>query len=369
MNKKKIFDFLKSEIVTVISFLLAVASMFFVPLNREYINYIDFRTLALLFGLMTVMAGLNRIGLFKISAEKLLSKVRSVRSLTLTLVLICFFLAMVITNDVVLITFVPFTVITLKMAKKLDRLIYITVLETAAANLGSMLTPIGNPQNLYLFSTYNMSISSFLKTLFPYALLSLISLVILSLFSGKEKITVEPDSSEKIQKPFLILLYTVLFIIALLSVFRILHFVFLLVAVLIFTLIFDKDTLKTVDYTLLLTFVFLFVFIGNLGNIKIISNFLSNIVAGNEVTAGILLSQIFSNVPAAILLSGFTSDGNALLIGTNLGGLGTLIASMASLISFKFIQKGNIKTGKYILIFTVVNVILLVLNLILYCLL
>lgn len=360
---KKLVVFIKKEIVMLLSFVLAAASAFFVTPSKEYIDYIDFRTLALLLSLMIIMAGLNKLGLFKILAEKLLCKVNTLFGLVLTFVLLCFFTSMIITNDVALITFVPFTIVTFKMAGESNKLIYTVILETVAANLGSMLTPIGNPQNLYLFSAYNMSISDFFKTIVPYALLSLALLIIATIFAGTKKVSVRDTyESEKINIKIL-LFYTLMFILALLSVFRIVHFLILLALILVAVFIIDKKVFAKVDYSLLLTFVFLFIFIGNLGNIPSISNFLHKIVAGNEVITGVITSQVFSNVPAAILLSGFTNNPYTLLIGVNLGGLGTIIASMASLLSFKFIQKENVKLSKYLLVFSVVNIIFLILNL------
>lgn len=359
----KIREFIKSEIVLVISFILAVVSAFFVTPNKEYLQYIDFKTLGLLFCLMAVMSGLNGLGVFKIIAEKLLSKVKSISGLSLILWLLCFFSAMIITNDVALITFVPFTVTALKISGKTDKLIPIVVIETVAANLGSMLTPIGNPQNLYLFSAFNMTVRDFIVTVLPYATLSLILVTACCFFVGKGKIKSDTAQSKVIFSKSRIGIYCLLFALSLLTVFRIVPWGITLAVTLITILIFDRKTVLKIDYSLLLTFVFLFVFIGNLGKIDVISDFLKSIVNSNEVLVGFISSQIFSNVPATILLSKFTENATALLIGVNLGGLGTLIASMASLISFKLIAKENVGTGKYIITFTLANVIFAVLNL------
>ncbi len=365
---KKFLSFIKNEAVMLVSLLLAVISMFFVAPSSKYINYIDFRTLTLLFCLMTVMAGFNRMGLFKILAEKLLGRAKQLRVVIIILVLLCFFSSMIITNDVALITFVPFTIVTLKLAEQSKKLIFTVTLETVAANLGSMLTPIGNPQNLYLFSVYDMSISEFFRTIIPYALLSLVLLIAFSLFSGKYSLNLA--GNREIKKPDikLMAIYLLLFVLSLLGVFRALSYIFLLIIVVTVVILFDRKSILKVDYSLILTFVFLFIFIGNLGNIPSISKWLSSTVNENEVIAGVLTSQFFSNVPAAVLLSGFTQNANSLLIGVNLGGLGTLIASMASLISFKFIQKENTDTSKYLLVFTVVNIIFLAINLLLWLL-
>lgn len=366
----RVIDFVKKEIVLIISIVLAIISMFFVSPSERYIDYIDRRTLGLLFCLMTIMAGLNRLGLFKLLAEKLVHKVHTIRGVTVTLVLLCFFISMIITNDVTLITFVPFTIILLEISHQKSKLIYIVTLETISANLGSMTTPIGNPQNLYLFSNYNMNIDEFIIAIIPYSVLSLVLLVVLSLFVGNESITVEKElnRAKGSKNSFLPIMYGILFILALFSVFKILDYRVLLGVLLIAILSLDRITLIKVDYSLIFTFVFLFIFIGNLGNIEYIHNFLQGIIIGNEVWVGVLSSQIFSNVPASILLSKFTDNGSALLIGVNIGGLGTLIASMASLISFKFLQNENIKISRYIIVFTFMNLVFLGINLLWYVL-
>ncbi len=363
---EKIKKFCKSEPVLIISFLLALGSSFVVRPSAAYLGYIDFRTLALLFCLMAVMAGLGRLGVFRILAGKLLKGVGSVRTLTLVLSLLCFFSAMLITNDVALITFVPFTLEALRISGKKEKLIPIVVLETVAANLGSMLTPIGNPQNLYLFSAFEMTIGDFVSAVLPYTVLSLVLVIAFALFSGKEK-TGAPSAEEN-GKPDTLrtVIYAVLFALSLLTVFKVIPYPVTLAVTVAAVLISDRKTLLGIDFSLLLTFVFLFVFIGNLGSIPPVSEFLRGIVSGNEVLAGVAASQVFSNVPAALLLSGFTENAQDLLVGVNLGGLGTLIASMASLISFKLAVKENIKSGKYLLVFTAVNIFFLAANLILW---
>ena len=362
----KIKSVLKNEIVLIISFLLATASAFIVKPSADYIGYIDFRTLALLFCLMAVMAGFNKLGIFRMLASKLLSFASDSRSLCLILSLLCFFSSMIITNDVALITFVPFSIIILTLSKKTQLLIPLVTLETVAANLGSMLTPIGNPQNLFLFSSFEMKTADFFKVLLPYAALSLVLTAVSAFIIKKEKLEFSPKSEKEKTNPTLCAVYCALFIASLLTVFRVIPFEITLAVSVIAIIISDRKTLLKVDYSLLLTFTFLFIFIGNLKNITPVSDFLHSIVNGNEVLVGIASSQIFSNVPAAILLSGFTENVADLLIGVNLGGLGTLIASMASLISFKYVVKEKVSAGRYILVFSAVNIIYLVFNLALW---
>lgn len=364
----KFKSFIKSEIVLIISFVLALASAFIVTPNAGYIDYIDFQTLALLLCLMAVMAGLGSLGVFRVLASKLLRLATTTRSLTIWLCLLCFFSSMIITNDVALITFVPFSIVALKLSGNEKLMIPLITLETVAANLGSMLTPVGNPQNLYLFSAFNMTTGDFFMTVLPYAGLSLVLIVVSALFIRNEKISVVPGRENNKINGKLCGIYAVLFTLSLLTVFRVIPYGITLAVSVAAILIADRKALAKADWSLLLTFVFLFIFIGNLKNIPSVSSFLGKTVSGNEVAVGIAASQIFSNVPAAILLSGFTDNIKDLLIGVNLGGLGTLIASMASLISFKLISKEGVASGKYILVFTAVNIVFLIFNVALWLL-
>lgn len=364
----KTITFIKQEIVFLLSFFLAVISCFFVIPSKEYLTYIDYRVLALLFCLMAVVQGFSSIGVFHKLGESLLQKLSTTRSLSLTLICLCFFSSMLITNDVALITFVPFTVFILQLANRTDQLIVFIVLETIAANLGSMLTPLGNPQNLYLYTVSEMKLGTFLQTLLPYSVVAFVLLILCTFFIKKEPISIQSASSDseslsareaqpKSNHYFLLVVYSLLFLLCLLVVLHILPFlaVFMIVGVTI--LIFDRSVLKQVDYFLLLTFVCFFIFIGNLKNIPAIHQVLSQVIYGHEFLSGVLTSQIISNVPAALLLSGFTNEWSALLIGVNIGGLGTLIASLASLISYKqYIKTADSKTSRYLLIFTLYNI-------------
>ncbi|MDE7234417.1 MAG: citrate transporter, partial [Ruminiclostridium sp.] len=231
------------------------------------------------------------------------------------------------------------------------------VLETAAANLGSMLTPMGNPQNLYLYSKFNLSISEFFGIIFPYSALSL-AMLIGSVFLFLPKLQTEkPSGAAKIQGRFKPILFVILFAVNMLTILRILDDKILLLIVAAAVLIVDRKLFLQADYSLLLTFVFFFIFVGNLGSIPVLSEGLQRVFQGSEVGISVLLSQVISNVPAAILLSGLSDNASALIIGTNLGGLGTLIASMASLITYKFYTgTKDSSPKKYILVFTVFNI-------------
>lgn len=357
---KGIVKFLKKETVLCISGILALISCFIIPPSAAYADYIDFRVLILLFCLMLVVAGIRQTGAFTVICEALLKKFRSIKTIGLVLVLLSFFMSMLLTNDVTLVTIVPFTLImfdNISGEKKARAEIVLLVLETASANLGSMLTPMGNPQNLYLYSKFNLSITEFYGIIFPYSALSLIMLVC-SVFLFLPKLQTEkPNGTAKIQGRVKTILFVILFAVNMLTILRILNDMILLVIVATVVLIIDRKLFLQADYSLLLTFVFFFIFVGNMGAIPAISENLQHIFQNNEVGISVALSQVISNVPAAILLSGLSDKANALIIGTNLGGLGTLIASMASLITYKFyVGTKNSSPQKYILVFTVFNV-------------
>lgn len=405
---KKILYFIKKETVLSIAVVLAVISVFFVAPDREYISYIDFRTLAILFCLMSIVAGLRNIGVFDKLAERLLAKVHGIGGVTVILICLCFFMSMFITNDVSLITFVPFTIILMKKRNPdVDGkwMLKVIVMQTIAANLGSMLTPLGNPQNLYLYGKAGIGIAEFLKIMLPYtvcafallmAWIGLASMVRKRKLSHEEKTEIkqnkgldsaEDKASTKRQKDPLgasgskwgkkdaewiekFTAYIILFAISLLAVSHILPYGVPFALVFLYLLLRDRKILTQVDYSLLCIFIALFIFIGNLGRIPAFSQLLSDILTGREVVTSVIASQVMSNVPAAILLSGFTDHIRKLVIGTNLGGLGTLIASMASLISFKYVAREDRSfRGRYFLEFTVANVIFLFIMMILYRLL
>lgn len=369
--KEKVIGFIKKDTVLCVATTLAMVSAFFVKPTLNYVNYIDFRVLGILLSLMTVMAGLQRNGLFDMIGSSLLKRTKNTMQLSLVLVFLCFFFSMFITNDVSLITFVPFAMLTLRKCNQEKLLIPVIIVQTLAANLGSMLTPIGNPQNLYLYNLAEMKMSTFIGIIGPYTLASgiLLLLSVAVVCRKKEKIefTLEENNSDhEIEKERLHLrrkthqknaVYLILFLMSLLVVVRVLPYYVAFIVVFVTVFIMDRQALKTVDYSLILTFIAFFIFTGNIGEIETIRNVLQEFVSGREVGVGIAASQVISNVPAALLLSGFTKDYAKLLVGVNIGGLGTLIASMASLISYKiYAHHYNEQKGKYFRWFTIANV-------------
>ena len=493
MSRGNILEFIKKEPILTVATVLAIISCFFVTPGREYLSYINWRTLILLFCLMAVVAGFAKAGVFRYISRKLSQRMKDTRRLSVGFMLLCFLLSMFVTNDVALVTVVPLTLLTMMRCSEKAK-IQTLVQETIAANLGSMLTPFGNPQNLYLSSYYGIGMGEFLRLMLPYTGVALVILLLQTLISPKEGLggrarevgTPEGGASEAgvlegrakeaaipergaseagipeerakgaetpegeareaaipergaseaeipegrakgagtpggaseagiqeerakgaeapegknreaaslyesgenltgkdemyeeaLREKLLrskgrlvsILLYGILFIVSMFSVARILDYRILFGIILITILVYDRSVLRNVNYTLLLTFVSFFVLIGNLGAMTQIQAALTQMIEGRELLTAILSSQIISNVPAAVLLSGFTDQGKALIVGTDLGGLGTLIASMASIITFQLYSlESGAKKGKYLLTCTLWNVIdLVILGTVAYC--
>ena len=354
-------SFIRREPVLLIAALAALVSCFFVPPDAAYWGYLDLRTLALLYCLMTVVAGLRQAGLFSRLAHRFCLGAGNLRAMGILLVLLCFFSSMLITNDVALLTFVPFAVVVLGMAGQNKALIRVVVLQTVAANLGSMLTPVGNPQNLYLYSYYDLSMGDFFALTLPVWGLSLALILLACLLLPKEKLQLFLGE-EPILHVKEVWVYALLFLVCLGTVLRLLPWPVMLAAVVLVLLVFDRKILRRADFMLLLTFVAFFIFAGNLARVEAVDRLLRALLKGREYWTALLASQFISNVPAALLLSGFTDQAGALLLGVDVGGLGTPIASLASLIAMKlYSHSEHASTGKFLLEFTVVNLVLLAL--------
>lgn len=352
---KKILQWCKGQPVLCVAFLAALISACFVLPDQEYLGYCNTNVLFQLFSLMITVAGLRFSGIFTPFIKLLYRFGNSKRKMCFIFMNLCFFLSMLVTNDVALLTFVPLTLILLKEQKQSYQ-IHVIVTETAAANLGSMLTPIGNPQNLYLYDVFHLTTRDFLSTMWIPGVLSYLLLCVLCLLIKKE-ILLPPTEQENtpLQKRFVIL-FGLEFVICILTVFRVIPNLACLILCILIPLIFQRKLFRTVDYGLILTFICFFIFVGNLSRISVISEFLQEIITGKELLTGVVLSQIISNVPAAVMLSGFTSCGKELMLGTDIGGLGTPVASLASLISWQFYSKSEgTKKGRYLLVFSLVN--------------
>lgn len=331
----KIYDFFKDETVFSISLILAIISCFFVQPSINYLNYINWDTIVLLLVIMIIVEILKNLAIFEVLVRKLLMKVANTRVLVLVLVFTCFFSSIFITNDVSLIIFVPFTILALKKVNRLDLTIFTVSLQTIAANVGCMVLPIGAPHNIVMYTVSKIPFDSFFLLLLPYIMVSVVFMAVLMLLIPNDAIELPSMGKiERVNENFL------------------------------------KRVFFGVDYYLLLTFIALFVLIGNLENIPYLNSLFKNSIVGNEVLWGVVSSQVISNVPSAILLSGFSTNYEAIIVGINIGGFGTLIASMANLISYKILVREHKEFKiRYLVIFSILNVVLLLILLGTYVLL
>lgn len=359
---RRLFSFIKKEAVLCIASIAAMISMLAVPPDAAYGSYIDYSTLATLFSLMLVVAGLTSAGMFRVLISVLTRHVTSPRILILALTLTCFLLSALITNDVALITFVPFTIGLLGTSDH-RRLIWTVVTETVAANLGSLLTPMGNPQNLFLYHYYDYTAPAFLREMFPLALLSLGCCLILAFAVPRgTALTQVQAMGENDWHCRRAILWSVAFFLCVFCVAGFVPWWLCLALTSLVALCTERNLFVKVDYSLLLTFVSFFIFVGNVARIEPVSHWIRALLSGREMFVGALVSQVISNVPAAAMLAPFTEEAHALLYGVNIGGLGTLIASMASLISYRrYTAVEGALRGKYMAVFSVVNIALLLL--------
>ena len=322
----KSINFFKDETVFSVSLILALFSCFFVKPSFAYLNYINWDTILLLFVIMIIVEVLKNLSVFELLVRRLLTRTGNTRNLVLILVFITFFSSIFITNDVSLILFVPFSIMALKKVRRADLIIITVCLQTISANVGCMVMPIGAPHNIVIYTTSNISFGDFFLVLLPYIIVSWIFMIVVLLFIRKDDILLPTIDKIPFSRH---------------------HFL--------------RRVISGVDYYLLLTFIALFVLIGNLQNISFFNLLFRQWIVGNEVLCGVIISQVISNVPTAMLLSGFSSNVKDIIIGINIGGFGTLIASMANLISYNILLRecGEYR-GRYLIIFTAFNILLLI---------
>ena len=355
---ERIKSFIKKETVLCIAALCAVGTMFLVPPDAEYLHYIDWRVLCLLLCLMAVVAGFMSLGAFDWLTYQLLGRIQSGRVLGVTLVLLPFFCSMLVTNDVALIVFVPFTLALLEGLGCGSAMVPVIVLQTVAANLGSMATQVGNPQNLYLYAAYELSAGEFFSVVLPLTIVSGVALTLAALPVLPRKLPEQKLSEERIASTGKMVVYTALFGLCLLTVFRMVDYPITTLVVVAALFLTDRKLLKEIDLMLLLPFVCFFVVSENLGRVEMVREFLQKLLSRSTLLTAVGASQVISNVPAAVLLSAFTEEWRELLSGVNIGGLGTPIASLASLITMKlYMRWPGAKVGRFLVVFIIANLV------------
>jgi len=348
-------QFIKKNTVMVIALVAAVVTCFFVPPDKAYLGYFDFKTLTCLFCVLAVVCALKNIHFFYMLARKIVRLFKNARMSVLALVYITFIGSMLIANDMALLTFLPLGYFVLTTTGKEKYMAFTFIMQNIAANLGGMLTPFGNPQNLYLYSFFDIPTGEFMGIMAPPFCLSILLITVCCLIFVKP----EPLALDDVQislSPWRTGLYLALFALSILIVFRGIPYGIGLVVIPIVLFFVDRKALKKVDYPLLLTFVFFFIFSGNMARIDLVRSFFSALLEKSTLIFSVLSCQCISNVPSAILLSQFTENYRDLLVGVNIGGAGTLIASLASLITFReYVRHNPGKTKYYIGMFSLYN--------------
>lgn len=351
-TNSKIIKFIKSNTVLCVAALAAAVTCFIVPPDKEYIGYFDFKTLTCLFCTLAVVCALKNIRFFTFLARRIVKLTGNTRSAILATVYITFIGSMLIANDMALLTFLPLGFSVINDSGKKGLLAFTFTMQTIAANLGGMLTPFGNPQNLFLYSRFQIADADFVRVMaLPFAVAVLL-ITVCCLCVRKEKMTLK-DGADYSLPAGKTILYLLLFAYSIIIVFRLVPYWTGLVIIPVILFAVDRSALKKVDYGLLLTFVFFFIFAGNMARIEVVNRFLSGLMQKDTLFFSALSCQVISNVPSAVLLSRFTQNWKELLWGVNIGGMGTLIASLASLISFReYVNDRPGKAKRYFLIYS-----------------
>lgn len=387
--RQRVLTFLRSETILIVATLLAIISCFIVPPDGQYGGYVHVSTISQLVCLMLVVVGFQRIGVFRIIGSSLLHRVHTARGVVLTFIALTFISAMFITNDVALLTFVPFALAVLVMAHMEDKAIIVCALMTVAANTGSMLTPVGNAHNLYFKALTGMSTGHFLRIMAPYSILAAVLLLVVTcvVFRGRriaefdgmdskgfERGVLAPDPTRHQPDEIKVtgygagyggwraIVYTGVFVVCVLAVSDMVPLWVMCVVTFVAMVVCDRGSFRHADWALPLTFIMFFVFIGNMKRVPEFAGIAQAFVGQHPLEVSIISSQIISNVPASLLLSGFCDQWVPLIIGTNIGGMGTLIASMASLITYKnYTRQYPRQKGRYLGVYTAVSVMFLLL--------
>lgn len=351
----RILHFMVSQFVLTIAVIAMLITCIFVPIDKEYLGYFNWQTLATLFCTLAVVCAFAHIHVFEIISRNIVLKLHTLRNATIGIVFITFVGSMILANDMALLTFLPLGYYVLKSTNNKEAMAYTFIMQNIAANLGGMVTPFGNPQNLYLYAYYNIGNAEFVKIMLPSFLVALLLILMCCLLVKNTPLTLQQEKAYTLDVR-LTVIYSILFIASILIVFRIVPYVLGTIVITIALFFLDKKSLKEVNYPLLLTFCVFFVFSGNLARIPAVNDFFSWLLPKNTLLFGILSCQVISNVPSAVLLSHFTNDYAALLPAVNIGGLGTLIASLASLITISEYRRHDPKgLKKYFIQFTAIN--------------
>ncbi|MDT2662498.1 SLC13 family permease [Enterococcus hulanensis] len=354
---KKAANYFSENKLLSISLLLAIISCL---VGRFSADFIDYKVIFSLFGLMLLIQGFEQVGLLRFVAQKLLHYSKNSRQLVQLMLLLSLIGSMFLTNDVAILTLLPIYFKLLSVLPKFKGRLLGSVLIIVAANLGSSFFPFGNPQNLYLYDYYHVPLGQFLSWMSLVLLVSFISLGALTLLVAKDSLAEIDLDERRIDRKETTLLAG-LMLVMVLVVLDVLPYQWVIPIVALIVVFYRRELFKTVDYGLLLTFVCFFIIVGNIGEAQFIKSFLQALSGKQIYLAGLGLSQVISNVPAAFLIAPFTTNQQAVILGVNIGGLGTLLASLANLIGYNLFRAYYpAETKKFFGLFSAVNFGLLV---------
>lgn len=346
----KILNWMKSNAIFMVACVVAIISCFIVPIDAQYVDYFTgggaSNTLTCIFSILIIVAGLENIDFFHKVARFIIKKFKSVRSIILTLIFITYISALINANDMALLTFLPLSYLVLKYIGKTEYLAFTFIMQNIASNLGGMISPIGNPQNIYIFSFYNISLLEFFKVMAIPTLCALLLIVLTTIFIKPGKVEYSDNYDHKLNLPKLSV-YLVLFVLTFLVVCNVIPFFVVLPIVIATMLLCDRKTFKQVDYTIPLTFVAFFIFSGNMARIPVIADFMTNYADKQTFLCAYLSCQLISNVPTSILLSKFTGNWPALLVSVNVASLGIIFSSLSGVIALKCFVKYRPKESKH----------------------
>ena len=344
----KVGNWIKRNFIFTIVVIVALISCIFVPISKNYIDYFDGagNTLTCIWGILIIVAGLENIDFFHKVARFIVKKFKSVRSIILSLIFITYISSLINANDMALLTFLPLSYLVLKYTNQTQYLAFTFIMQNIASNLGGMLSPIGNPQNIYLFSFYKIGLLEFFKIMAIPTLCALALIIITCLFIKKSPVEFQDDYDHKIHLPKLII-YAVLFILTFLVVCRVIPFYIVLPILIVVMLCCDYKSFIQVDYTIPLTFVAFFVFSGNMSQIPSIVKLMTKFADSHTFLCSYLSCQLISNVPTSILLSKFTTNYTSLLVSVNVDSLGIIFSSLSGVIALKCFLKYKPKDSKH----------------------
>lgn len=341
--------------ILIVAAIAALVTMVLVPPDDEYLGYFDWHTLICLFCILATLSAIGSSGLLDWVSHSIAEHVHSTRTLIVALVTVTLGCSMVLSNDMTLVTVLPLATVLLKSVHREREIPFAFIVITLTANLGGMLLPFGNPHNLYLYSIFHLTFGQFVGTMAPPLILSMVLIYACCRFVHTERFSyTKPDDVVISRKHAL--LYTALFVVCILMTVNVVPYLMGMAVVVAVLAIVDHEVFAKTDYALIMTFICFFIFSGNIARVPGVADFFASLLGSGAFLTTLISSQVISNVPAAILISHFSNDWAGIALGSNVGGVGTPISSLATLITLRQFQKAHVGgMGRFLGKFEVYN--------------